>query len=377
MTRRTSAPPAATLGVHGSLDGRARASMPAGWIDLAVNTNPFGPAPEVVEAIAAAPVTAYPETRARALEERWADALGLDSDEVLFGAGGVELIWGAIRARTGPARALLVIGPTFTEAAQAARAHGAQVVHVVADRSTDWLPPAGAIEDAVRRSSTPVGCAYACTPNSPTGAALPGRVLTELADALDGEALVVLDESFASLRRDVDAPVHGPDRVEVREGTLRVRSLTKDHGIPGVRVGHAIGAAADVDDIARQLPPWSVSSAAAAAAHAVLESGPWRWFLRTRERWLAETDEMEAALRGAGYELGGSAAPFLMVDVGDAAEVRRELMAAGVHVRDCASFGLPGHVRVAGRSGRALERLIGGLANASRARAATDRGLDG
>ena len=129
-----------------------------------------------------------------------------------------------------------------------------------------------------------------------------------------------------------------------------------------MRVGYALGPAADVRAVARQLPPWSVSSAASAAAHAVLDEAPWQWFLRTRARWLAETDEMEAALRAAGHALGGSDAPFLMVDVGDAAAVRQRLMASGVHVRDCASFGLPGHVRVAGRSGQALERLLQGLA---------------
>ncbi|MEM6568818.1 MAG: aminotransferase class I/II-fold pyridoxal phosphate-dependent enzyme [Planctomycetota bacterium] len=362
MNRRITAPPASTLGVHGSLDLRTRASMPAGWVDLAVNTNPFGPAPEVVEAIRAASVAEYPETRARAPEERWAAALGADPDEVLFGAGGVELIWAAIRARTGPHGSLLVVGPTFTEAAHAARAHGAPVVHVVADGSSGWSPRPGAIEEAVRRAPQPVGCAYACTPNSPTGVALPGRVRSELAGALDGDALIVLDESFAALRRGVEVRQDGPERAAIEERTLSVRSLTKDHGIPGVRVGYALGPAADVRDVARQLPPWSVSSAASAAAHAVLDEAPWQWFLRTRARWLAETDEMEAALRAAGHALGGSDAPFLMVDVGDAAAVRQRLMASGVHVRDCASFGLPGHVRVAGRSGQALERLLQGLA---------------
>ena len=53
-----------------------------------------------------------------------------------------------------------------------------------------------------------------------------------------------------------------------------------------------------------------------------------------------------------------------MVDVGNGALVRQHLLERGVHVRDCASFGLPGHVRMAGRGGRALDRLMVGLDSA-------------
>ena len=59
-----------------------------------------------------------------------------------------------------------------------------------------------------------------------------------------------------------------------------------------------------------------------------------------------------------GYRVLPSAANFLLVEAGDGAAFRRALLPHGLVVRDCASFGLPGCVRVACRLPEECARLM-------------------
>jgi len=64
------------------------------------------------------------------------------------------------------------------------------------------------------------------------------------------------------------------------------------------------------------------------------------------------------ALEGIGVSCAPSRANFLLAEVGDGAAVRSALIAAaGIVVRDCASFGLPGWIRVAAPPPAEIERV--------------------
>ena len=68
-------------------------------------------------------------------------------------------------------------------------------------------------------------------------------------------------------------------------------------------------------------------------------------------------DQIEAM----GLSIGPCAANFVIVKVGDAADVRRRLLTRGVCVRDCASFGLPEYIRIGVRSPDDCARLVASL----------------
>ena len=56
-----------------------------------------------------------------------------------------------------------------------------------------------------------------------------------------------------------------------------------------------------------------------------------------------------------------SAANFLLVRVGNGARIRSALLERHIVVRDCSSFGLPEHIRVAVRRPEECQRLIQSL----------------
>jgi histidinol-phosphate/aromatic aminotransferase/cobyric acid decarboxylase-like protein len=74
--------------------------------------------------------------------------------------------------------------------------------------------------------------------------------------------------------------------------------------------------------------------------------------------WAAATARRRAALAAAIPGVEASDANFVLVRVDGAAAARSRLARRGVLVRDCTSFGLPGHVRVAVPDEAGLGRLV-------------------
>jgi histidinol-phosphate aminotransferase len=132
--------------------------------------------------------------------------------------------------------------------------------------------------------------------------------------------------------------------------------LTKDYALAGLRLGYAIAAPEVIAAMEAVRPPWSVNAAAQAAGLACLKAPS---FLPESRKRLAESRAwLTRELRALGLDVLPSAVNFLMVKVGDGASFRRRLLERGVCVRDCASFGLPQHVRIGIRTQAACQRLV-------------------
>jgi histidinol-phosphate/aromatic aminotransferase/cobyric acid decarboxylase-like protein len=138
---------------------------------------------------------------------------------------------------------------------------------------------------------------------------------------------------------------------------LVVGSLTKLFGCPGLRAGYVIAPdAAFAGRLRARQPAWSVNGLAAASVPDLLERAD-------LAAWAAAVadgrDALAATLRRHGFEPEPSDAPWLLVR---APGLRSRLAPHGVLVRDCASFGLPDHARIAVPPPGQLGRLDAALA---------------
>jgi histidinol-phosphate/aromatic aminotransferase/cobyric acid decarboxylase-like protein len=132
-----------------------------------------------------------------------------------------------------------------------------------------------------------------------------------------------------------------------------IGSLTKAFACPGLRLGFAI--APDAHGAARlrsARPAWAVDGLACAVLPDLLaRADPAGW---TRAIAAARR-ELVAVLEARGWQPLPSEAPWVLVPA--AAGLRDALARHGVVVRDCTSFGLADHVRVAVPDGAGLARL--------------------
>jgi histidinol-phosphate/aromatic aminotransferase/cobyric acid decarboxylase-like protein len=343
--------------VHGGPVAAELAALglaPDDVLDLSVNVNPYGPAPAVVEAARCAVFDRYPDPAATAVREALAVRWRRSPAEVLFAHGAAELLWDLARHLARWQHRTLVVEPAFSELRAGLAAAGGEVVAWRADRAHGVAFDLEGVGEAL--ASSGAGAAYLAAPASPTGVAVPAPDVARLARAHE-RVLFVLDESFLAL-----SDCHADADVALPANVVRLRSMTKEHAIPGLRVGYLLGPPALVAALDAARPAWSTSAPAQAAALAAL--GEDAFVAASRERLREDREATRAGLERLGLAVPPSVAPYLVLDdpAGDAAALRRRLLARRVLVRDCASFGLPGCVRVAARPAPERERLLAALA---------------
>ncbi len=344
--------------IHGAVATHASSEPGHAVLDFSANGNVLGPSPAVRQAMAQVDLACYPDRQARALRLAIATRHGVPEESVLVGNGSTELIWAVARAFLAPGDVAAVLGPTYGEYAVAAAACGAEVrtLPVVPPRFDTRsqaildLPPL--LDQLARLRPKTV---WLCHPNNPTGAPFPIATLLRITAAAP-EALVVVDEAYLPFAGGIPSALS-----RITSGrVVVVRSLTKDAGLAGLRIGYAL-AAPDVAGVVRRvIPPWSVNALAQAGALAAL--GDLDYAKRVDAAVRASRDHLVAGLRQLDLPCYPSATNFVLIPVGSGGTVTRALLARGSAVRDCTSFGLPDCIRIGVRSIADQELLLTQLA---------------
>ena len=327
---------------------------PEALLDFSVNKNPLGVSPRAMRAVGLVEPSEYPDSRCLRLRAGLAAAHDVQPDEVLVGNGSVELIWLLGQVYLAAHDDVMIVGPTFGEYDAAARRAGARITQVDATEETAFRPILQEIVETIRQAEPRV--VYLCNPNNPTGQALELDDVRYLLEVL-GNGLLVVDEAYVELADGVESVV-ALGRSDPRLVVLR--SLTKSHGLAGLRLGYLIGAAGVVEALGQAQPPWSVNAFAQAAGVAALGDDTHV----TEGRRLARRARamLVDGLERLGLTCVPSRASYWLVKVGDGRQVRDELLRRGILVRDARSFGLPAYIRVAARPIDECERLLAVLA---------------
>jgi histidinol-phosphate/aromatic aminotransferase/cobyric acid decarboxylase-like protein len=296
-------------GPHGG-DGRQVAAAlgldPADVLDLSASLNPAGPDPVPVVSAHLGALRHYPDPGPA--RDALAAALGVDASRVVLTNGGAEAI-ALVAAELGPG---WVDEPDFS----LYRRH---------------LP-------AVRGGAP----RWRSDPHNPTGRLAP-----------PDEEAAVWDEAFYPLA--TGRWTSG----RADSGAVVLGSLTKVLCCPGLRVGFVLAPDPGLAGrVASRQPRWAVNGVAAAALPDLLAAAD-------LPCWAAEVARLRRRLVDLLARHGLIACPsdanFVLVP--GAAGLRDRLARRRVVVRDCASFGLPDHVRIAvpddGGRARLAEALEG------------------
>ncbi len=288
---------------HGGDLGHARAAFgepEGGWIDLSTGINPWPwPAPPL-----------SPDALTRLPSEEGLDDLAAAAGRA-FGARRALPVAGAQAAiqhlpHLLPPGDVAVVSPTYGEHAPAWEAAGHRVRRVAEPEPADVLVVAN--------------------PNNPDGRSWRPDALL----AVDC-GLLVVDESFVDPTPGLS--LAGQGHVAV------LRSFGKFYGLPGLRLGFALGPAGLLDRLEARLGPWPVSGPALEVGRRAYRDEAWAAETRGRlERAAARLDE---ALAARGFELLGGTPLFRFVaGGGGAARFARQ----GLWVRSFPD--MPGRFRI-------------------------------
>ncbi len=281
----------------------------------------------------AAGLNRYPEPQPKALIERLAQVYDVPAASLLVARGSDEAIdvLSRIFLRAGT-DSIMQCTPSFGMYRVAAHIQGAGVVEVALDRERQWALDPDRLLGAWQPN---VKLVYLCSPNNPTGNSFALDALERVCGALDGKAVVVIDEAYiewsarASLSRWIG-----------RFSTLAVlRTLSKAHALAGARIGALIAAPELIGLAGRIIPPYSLAQPTIEAALAALRADE---VAATRARVLALLAEREYLRERlltvpAVIRVWPSDANFLLIDSADPDAFLRACMAGGTIVRDMRS----------------------------------------
>jgi len=306
---------------HGGPDA---AGVPR-W-DFSTNANACGPAPGVLRALQQADVTRYPDPSYAALREQLAGFHAVSADRIVIAASASEFIFrmtAAVARLWPPGASVHAPLPGYADYSRAARACGLRQVSLAGDALLSWHTEPGSPEGVSRRPPA----------------------------TRDG-AVQVIDCAYAPLRLDGQhtvLPLHA----------WQLMSPNKALGLTGVRGAYAI-APPGFEALCATLDALSPSWPVGAQGVAMLSS----WVTHETQAWLAgclpvlrEWKRQQLALcTELGWVCLDSVTPFYLAQWPDAQLLPR-LRALGVKLRDTATMGLPGHVRLSVQPPQAQQAL--------------------
>ena len=260
----------------------------------------------------------YPEPEPHTLEAHWAAALGISPEEICVTNGATEAIY--LIAQTFRGAMSYVRQPTFSEYADACLMHGHRVRTLFTDDAITDAP------DLV----------WLCNPNNPTGEVRDRNTLLRLIDA-HPTICFVIDESYGAFTRQ---PLPTAAEMAERSNTIVIRSATKRHAVPGLRLGCLTASAELIARIRVQRMPWSVNALAVEAGMYFLrEQTPMRpsidELFTERDRLMASIEALKIA------ELWSTETHFFLsrLRMGTAAALKHYLIQEhGLLIRDASNF---------------------------------------
>lgn len=292
--------------------------------DFSTNASPMGPPPTLMSAVQAANRQAYPDPNYRALRRHLGDA-----ELILPTAGGAEGIRRlTLAAMLSGRREVWVPRPGFGDYALAAQALGLAVKAYAAP--ADIQPTAPAL-------------VWICEPCNPTGATVASW------PALD--ALVVVDRAYEPLRLHGEASTLPP-------GAWQLICPNKALGLTGVRAGYLVAPMAD-DVWAHALslaPSWVLSAEGVAMLMHWHSDDTQAWLAQARNQLREWTAQQRAMLADLDWLQKPSCTHFWLARP-PRPDYALRLRERGIRVRDAASFGLPGWVRVSAQPPAAQQAL--------------------
>ncbi|MDP1696222.1 MAG: histidinol-phosphate transaminase [Xanthomonadaceae bacterium] len=313
-------------GFAGYSSARRSATMPA-TVWLNANENPW-PNP----ADSDAHCRRYPEPQPQALRAALAELYGVSVGQLLIGRGSDEAIDLLVRALCRPGvDAVIATPPVFGMYAVCARLQNAPLIEVpLRDGEAGFSTDMAAIADAALHGNARL--VFLCSPANPTGQGLAFDAIATLANALRGQALVVVDEAYGEFSAQASATT-----LLAEHGNIAVlRTLSKAHALAAARVGTLIADPALIAMLRNCQAPYPLPTPCVELALAALAPEA---LAITRARValvISERERLLAALPGcAGVRrVYPSQGNYLLLRFVDAEAAFARLLAAGIMVRD-------------------------------------------
>lgn len=225
-------------------------------IKLNCNESPYGPAPQVLQALSAHHTyNHYPDTNSTALRNALAEYTGVDSRFIVVSHGSNELINLLWHIFLSVGDNIIGCPPTFSLYTFITTFCGAYVLEV--PRTEDYEVD---VEGILAKLTPETKIIVLCSPNNPTGNPIAEQDVLTL---LDTGRIVMVDEAYVEFSNQPQGLAH---LVPQHRNLIVMRTFSKWAGLAGLRIGYGIFPEWIVSYMRRAQCPFEVNVAGHLAA---------------------------------------------------------------------------------------------------------------
>lgn len=322
---------------------------------LASNENPFGCSPAVQDAIRKelSNISLYPDGGAVELTGVLAEHLGVQPNQLLFGAGSDDVILMIARAYLVQGDETVMASHTFPQYKHNAEIEGAVCVEVPLKDGAHDLPA------MLARVNGKTKIVWICNPNNPTGTMVSHQEVESFMKQVSPDVMVVLDEAYAEYNTSSDYP-DGLGLLTNYKNLVLLRTFSKIYGLASLRIGYAIAHPEVIHTVNQVREPFNTTRFSQAAAIAAIKDQEYVEKCREANReGLAYLQEQFERMGLTYFPAHGN---FIMVDVKRSAEpVFDGLLRKGYIVRGGHKLDFPTMIRVTVGSREQNEGFIAAL----------------
>lgn len=292
-------------------------------VDFSSNVATPKPHGKLLEHLAkkAAVVANYPEPHAQSLRRKLAFHHDVNPNQIIVTNGSTEAFY--LCAAAYRQQRSMVYVPSFSEYEDACRMNGHQFDFLSVG---EFNKPFETIPDLV----------WLGNPNNPDGQVTSLEQIEEKLDA-HPQTLFIIDEAYGEL---CSAFESAAPLVDTYENLLVVKSMTKLHAIPGLRLGYLLTSEKIAERIRAHMQPWSVNALAIEVGKFILDHekqlvpdiSELLWQSRRLQNQLSEIDGIQAIDSCCNYFL-------VQLERGTAANLKAHLLNEhGLLIRDASNF---------------------------------------
>lgn len=313
-------------------------------VKLASNENPFPIPKNVSDAIKSeiSSIRLYPDSDCYLLKKRIAEYNKVGFENVVAGAGLVEIIKMIIRTFLKPGEKVLSSEKTFLLYRIATieyQGKGAYIeIKMDEDYKFDLHRMFQMIDDKTR-------IIFITNPNNPTGTVLPKKKILDFINRVPEDKIIVLDNAYHEYVSDSENYLDGIDLALKRKNVIVLRTFSKIYALAGLRVGYGISNEEIVSYLNIIKAPFSITRIAQKAAVASLENDDFK--NKSAKLNFKNKKKLFNQLKGMGLRVIPSETNFLFFIPGtDIHKLNVKLLREGVIIRPLQAFGAPEGMRV-------------------------------
>ncbi len=313
-------------------------------IKLASNENPSQVPAHVSEAInrEVSNINAYPENFSYYLRQRIAEYNSINAENVIVGAGSVDIIRMIVSAFLKPGQTVMTSEKTFISYKISTIEYGGRPAFLEAPMDADYRYD---LDNMYQLMDEKTKIFFIANPNNPTGTMLPKRKIIDFIEKVPKNKIIVIDNAYQEYVNGIEDYFDGIETALNSRNIIVLRTFSKIYALAGLRVGYAVSNDAIISYLSRVKTTFNVSRISQVAALASLQDGEFKnksaaLNLKNREKLFQQITRM-------GLKAVRPEANFILFFPGtDITELNNRLLKEGIIIRPLQAFGIPDGMRV-------------------------------